>query len=292
MDHPDVAVSALLSRPDARPVLEAWLADHGTLTDAAAAAPGVRALRGRGRVHVVPAPPGPWPADTRWAVRHYQRGGALERLLGDRYLWSPSTRPVREYRAITAVDALGIPTPAAVGAATYPAGLFYRGDLVTEWVPDSRDLAAVLFGAAQLDGARAPGGPGGEATDVAREAAAVAGEEEGAAAMKAAGTLLRCLHDRGVEHPDLNLKNILIAPGAAPADPRGGGAAGRRAWIIDLDRARIRGRVSPAGRRRMLARFDRSLRKWEGRMEVRAPAAWRSAFDDGYQRGYQRTDHS
>ena len=276
-------MSALLARPEARPVLESWLATHGTLSDAAAASPGARALRGRGRVHVVPAPSGPWPADTRWVVRHYRRGGAVARLMGDRYLWSPSPRPVREYRAIGAVEALGIPTPAAVGAATYPAGPFYRGDLVTEWVPGSRDLAAVLFGAAQLDGTWASGGPGGEPVPVA-------GEAEGAAALEAAGALVRCLHDRGVEHADLNLKNILIAPGDPAADPRGAGAAGRRAWIIDLDRARVRGRVSPAGRRRMLDRFDRSLRKWEARRGVRAPAAWRSAFDDGYQRDDQRPD--
>lgn len=236
----------LLARADAREAIESWLAAHPTLAAAARAHPAATTLRGRGLVHVVPAPAGPWPAGTRWAVRHYHRGGAVARALGDRYLRGGLPRPIREYHLSTALERLGIPTPRAIAAAVYPAGAFYRGDLVTEWVPDSRDLAAILFGDARSD-------------------------LEPAAAMEAAGRLVRRLHECGVVHPDLNIRNILIVPGPAPG-----------ALVLDLDRGRIReGGLTERARRRMLERFERSLRKWEGRSGP-APTGARAAFDRGY----------
>ena len=134
----------ILARQDARSALEAWAGRFGTLADAAAAQPGARPLRGRGRVDVVPAPPGPWPAETRWVVRRYRRGGALAAALGDRYPRLGTPRPFREYGVLVALADAGIPAARPVGAAVYPSGPFYRGDLVTEWVAGSLDLA--LFG--------------------------------------------------------------------------------------------------------------------------------------------------
>lgn len=238
----------LIARPEARSALEGWLATHPTLVAAAAAHPAAETLEGRGRVHVVPAPSGQWRDGTRWVVRHYHRGGAIASVLGDRYVRTPFPRPVREYDLSRRLGDLGIPTARAVGAAVYPAGVIYRGDLVTEWVAGSRDLAAVLFGAA-------------------------ADPMDGAPAMEAAGRLVRRLHDSGVIHPDLNIKNILIAPGDE----------GPRAVAVDLDRARIRRRaLSGRARRGMVARFERSLRKWESRAGAASVPGWLEAFDRGY----------
>jgi 3-deoxy-D-manno-octulosonic acid kinase len=261
-------VIRVVAKADARAALESWVARAGRLTDAAASHAEAEALRGRGRVHVVPTPPGPWPGGARWVVRHYHRGGALGSVLRDVYVRGRVPRPIREYRLIRALEEIGIPTAPAVGAAVYGSGPFYRGDLVTEWVPASRDLAEVLFGAAQLDEVGRPG-----QGDVAGGRSRSVGGDEAGAAMEAAGGLVRLLHEHGVVHPDLNIKNILIAPGTD----------GPRALVIDLDRARIaRGGVSDRARRRMLGRFGRSLRKWEKRAGVAPRPEWLAAFDRGY----------
>lgn len=239
---------SLFARPNARPALLAWIEESGTLIDAAAEHPGAETLHGRGRVFSVPSPIGPG----KWVVRHYRRGGAMTRLLGDRYLRLGTPRPVREFLLGRALDELDIPTPAHVGVAVYPQGPWYRGDLVTERVPSSIDLAAVLF-------PQTAATPGGEQPSI-----------DPAAAMAATGRLIRLLHDRGMVHPDLHLKNIVLT-GHPP-----------RALVVDLDKARIRSRVSDRSRRRMLDRFWRSARKWEGRAESELAPGLREAFERGY----------
>lgn len=116
---------------------------------------------------------------------------------------------------------------------------------MTLYVPESRDLAEVLFERR---------------------------EEDGVPAMKAAGQLLRLLHEKGVDHPDLNLKNILISssPSIAPA------------LVLDLDRARLRSHLSARRRRRMLNRFWRSAVKWEARTATVLGRDVREAFEEGY----------
>ena len=196
-------------------------------------------------------------------MRHYHRGGAAARLLGDRYLRLGTPRPVREFRMGRALETLGIPTPRVIGAAVYPAGPFYRGDLVTAYVPDGDDLAAVLFGMEQL-----PSPEGGVSTAAVRVTTVDPG-----AAMTSAGRLVARLHTHGVLHNDLNIKNILVVP-----EP--GGAA---AYILDLDRARLRARLSTRARSRMLRRFWRSVAKWERRSGRTLEPPVREAFEDAYQ---------
>lgn len=249
-DRPHSTLTELIARPDARPRLEQWLRHWGTLDRAAAAQEGVQPLQGRGRVWRVPE--ASVPGGTGWVVRHYRRGGSVAAVLGDRYLRVGTPRPFLEHAASQALAEVGVPTPRVVGAAVYPAGLFYRGDLVTEWVPGSRDLADVLFG-----------DDPGEATT----------------AMRATGRLLRLAHDRGMVHPDLNLKNILIVQRDHDAE----------AMVLDLDRARVRRRTGgepvPVGgrsRRRMIERFWRSCRKWERKRGLELRASVRQAFRQGY----------
>ncbi len=199
-------------------------------------------------------------------VRHYRRGGAIAPVLGDRYLRLGTPRPVQEYSTGRALERRGIPTPAHLGAAVYPSGLWYRGDLVTRWVPGSRDLAAVLFPGRRVDGGTVAGG-GGEP-----EADGSVAAEAPEAAMRAAGRLFRRLHEGGVVHPDLNLKNILLAGPAGDPD----------ALVLDLDGASITSRVSDAARLRMVARFWRSARKWQKATGVTLPSSLEAAFQAGY----------
>jgi 3-deoxy-D-manno-octulosonic acid kinase len=255
----------LIARDGTRSALEAWLDEFGTLSAAAAAHPSSERLRGRGVVWVVPSPveTGDW-----WVVRHYHRGGAVAGVLDDRYLRLGRPRPFAEYRIGRALEALGVPTPRHVGAAWYPAGPFYRGDLVTVRVPDSRDLAAVLFPGRGIEAAGLESSdPGG-----AREPGPL--PVDPVMAMEAAGRLIRHLHDEGVAHPDLNVKNVLLA-GTDATDPP-------RALVIDLDRARLRQTLSEGSRRRMLERFWRSVRKWEEATGRQVEAPLREAFRSGY----------
>jgi 3-deoxy-D-manno-octulosonic acid kinase len=276
----------LLTAGAAEPALRLWLERHGTLMAAAEAHPQVEALEGRGRVAVVPDPVAPSDGGAdRWVVRHYHRGGSVARLLGDRYLRVGEPRPFRELRVLEAVRARGVPAPEPVGAAVYPAGPFYRGDLVTRWVPASVDLASLLFNPMRPSPVEGPveetaGHPVG--ADSGGGLAADPAGDTRLAAMRATGRLVRLLHDRGVAHPDLNLKNVLLV------SPAGAARAGREpeAVILDLDRTRLHdGSVPARSRQAMISRFWRSARKWERRAGRPLPASLRMAFDAAYAAG-------
>ncbi|MBI4539825.1 MAG: hypothetical protein HY704_10000 [Gemmatimonadetes bacterium] len=195
----------------------------GTLFAYAAGHPQAERLEGRGPLYSVPVEAG------AWVIRHYRRGGAVARLLADRYLRVGTLRPLREISASVELRRRWIPTPAVVAVVLYPAGPFYRADIATVRVPCARDLAEVLF--------VEPSGP----------------REERLLACRAAGDLLRRLAECGVLHGDLNAKNILLEWTAWPP----------RVHLVDLDRCRFVERVSPWQRERMLRRLRRSLRKWE-----------------------------
>ena len=255
--------SRLICRSQSRAALEEWLERGGTLFDAAAADPRGERLEGRGIVHVVPGHDG-----DRWVVRHYRRGGAVASLLGDCYLRLGRSRPVQELEAAHALRAQEIPTPKVVAAAWYPNGLFYRADLVTRFIPDSSDLAAILF---QQESSGAFTGPGSEEA-AGGKPGNVAETGFALAAVEAAGRLIRRAQDVGLRHPDLNLKNILIT----------GADDEVSAYIVDLDRARVKAPVGQFWRRRMVRRFWRSARKFERRTGRQLPASFGAAFDRGY----------
>lgn len=261
--------TGLHARPEARPALEAWLRDAGTLNEAAGSHPGAETLEGRGVVYTVPAPMGGgW-----WVVRHYRRGGTVASILGDRYLRVGTPRPVRELQVGWALEEAGVPTPRHIGCAVYASGPWYRGDLVTELVPHSRDLATILFDPE-------PGaGPGAPFSTGQAEGRARPWRVEPESAMGAAGSLVRTLHEAGVVHRDLNLKNILIAADPAGADSSPGAV---RALVLDLDRATVRSPVGERARRRMIDRFWRSARKWEERTGDVLGAGVREAFEAAY----------
>jgi 3-deoxy-D-manno-octulosonic acid kinase len=185
-------------------------------------------LVGRGPVHAIGAPaPGP-DGRQRWAVRRYRRGGRVAPVLGDRYLGLGVPRPMRELLATTEARSRGILAPAVVAGAIYPAGPFYRANLVTELIPNARTLEALIFGSG--------GTP--DASDV----------------LRAAGRLVTRLEDAAVLHADLNAANVLLV--------RGDEGSGAR--VVDLDRCR----VFPVGAAprgdRMRRRLERSLRKLAG----------------------------
>ncbi len=140
--------------------------------------------------------------DHRWVLRHYRRGGAVARLLDDRYLWTGEdrTRSFREWRLLHALHQAGLPVPAPVAARYVRSALTYRADLVTEELPTRLTLARALANA-PLEADR----------------------------WRGIGRVIGRLHAHGVRHADLNAHNLLLA---------GDGAV----YVVDFDRGRFEAR--------------------------------------------------
>ena len=226
------------ARSDAAAWASEVLGSGATLHAWAGAHPERREMAGRGRTWAVPAPgPGGVPG---WVVRRYRRGGAAARWLRDRYLALGEARPIAELRASLEASRRGIPTPAVVAGAVYPAGAFYRADLITEEIPGGVDLAEVLFGERGAPVAPLP-------------------------ALGAVDALLRLLAEGGVRHADLNAKNVVLEP--RPEGPR--------AWVVDLDRCRFTAGADPGAGVATRSRLERSLRKLAARAgRPLGPDAW------------------
>ena len=226
--------------------LEQVLGQGVALHTWAASRDDAKTLVGRGTVHAIGAPaPGP-DGRPRWAVRRYRRGGRVAPILGDRYFGLGAPRPLRELAATTEARARGIPAPAVVAGAVYPAGAFYRADLVTELIPDARTLEALIFGSG--------------------------GTPDASGVLLEAGRLVRRLEDASVHHVDLNAANVLLV--------RGDEGSGAR--VVDLDRCRVfpvEARAFGDGMRR---RLERSLRKLAGRHGRAFSAAEWDALQAGY----------
>jgi tRNA A-37 threonylcarbamoyl transferase component Bud32 len=169
--------------------------------------------------------------DRRYVIRHYTRGGLFRRLLGDRFLFG--SRPFREIMITEEIRSRGLPTARPLAALRHPAGgFFYRGDLITEEIPESQDLASFF------SSGRDPLSQGEPALrhEVASQA----------------GRTVRFMHDHGVYHGDLNLKNLLVQP-VYQSHPT--------VYVIDLDRSTIRTSLSTRARIRNLLRLNRSVEK-------------------------------
>lgn len=217
-----------LTRASAREWVETTLCGGASLYDAACKM-SRGTMEGRGLVHVVAAPTG---EDQRWAVRRYLRGGWI-RWLGGRYLRGGTPRPFQELAASVAALQRGVPTPAVVCAAVYSSGMFYRGDLITEYVSGSRNLASVLFGVSTREPHE--------------------GVSHRIASVTAAGALIRHMASAGVRHPDVNAKNILLL-----GDPEA-----PNAMLLDLDRCVISEPPATTSITPMYRRLERSFAKWE-----------------------------
>jgi len=163
----------------------------------------------------------------RVVVRHSHHGGLLAALTGDRFL-APTRAPLELRTALRLRDA-GVRTPAIAGYAIYRAGpLLRRADVATHEVPRAMDLAAALL----------------EADAAFR-----------VAALGATSVLLQTLTAAGARHPDLNLKNVLLADGGRAGDLP-------VAYVLDVDRVVFGPPDSPSIARANFDRLARSARKW------------------------------
>ena len=214
----------VVARAELAPVVAEALRE-GTLFEYAARHPRARALAGRGVVWAAPLPDGRTPI----VVRHSRHGGLLARLTGDRFVGP--TRAPGELAAALRLAAAGVPTPEIVAYATYPAGPgLRRADVATREITGGRDLAAVF--------------------------ADPPAEPERRVILAAVERLLARMLRAGARHPDLNLKNVLVAPAASPAPV---------AHVLDVDRVVFGRPHDPAVWDANLSRLRRSARKWRER---------------------------
>jgi 3-deoxy-D-manno-octulosonic acid kinase len=182
------------------------------------------------------------PGGARVVVRRYRRGGVMRWVNRTHYFGG--NRAFDELRATERARAGGVRAPVVVAAIERPGRVAgYRAWLATELVPGALDLAAWLHHSG-------------------------ADEERRLAVLGEAGRQMALMHAAGVAHPDVNLRNLLVA-----------GDLGAEVYLIDFDRAHVAAHPVSRGRReRDLRRLARSARKlWA----IITAAEW-GAFRAGY----------
>lgn len=190
----------------------------GTLYAYGASHPRARKLVGRAIAYAVPLPD-----DTLVVIRHSRHGGLLAPLTGDRFLGK--TRAPFELATALRLAQAGVRTPDVLAYAVYPAGpMLKRSDVATREITGGRDLAFVLVG----------------------HPAAAAKKR----ALAATATLLVHLSRAGARHPDLNLKNVLLASDDSDA------------FVLDVDRVVFGRAGDPSITEANLRRLARSAQKW------------------------------
>lgn len=122
---------------------------------------------------------------SEWVLRHYYRGGLMEKLSKDSYIYTglKNTRAVAELSLLELLYSEGFEVPKPIAANVERNGLYYRADIIIERVEGAKDLVAQLSKSPMSD---------------------LQWQQLGACIAK--------FHQRGVYHADLNAKNILITP--------------------------------------------------------------------------------
>ena len=117
------------------------------------------------------------------ALRHYRRGGLFGKLVEDNYWFSgwDKTRSAAEFSLLLSLKEVGVNVPQPIAARAAKSGLTYQADLLSERIPEARDLVSIL-----------------QEKPLPAEIYQRIGEE------------IRKMHDAGVNHTDLNIHNILI----------------------------------------------------------------------------------
>lgn len=211
--------ATVVARHDAVAGVEDALKETRTLHCWASTVPSAKAFQGRATAWGTTLPRG-GPAVV---VRHARHGGWFAALTGDRFLW-PGRAPW-ELEVSERLRAAGVPTPAVVAYALYPAGPgFCRCDVATARLPDGGDLPMLW----------------NDADASSRDAM-----------LTATAALVRALGLVNAHHEDLNAKNVyLVREGQ-----------GWRAYALDVDRVRFLAAGDKRAAELNLARLERSLRK-------------------------------
>lgn len=117
------------------------------------------------------------------ALRHYRRGGLFGKLVEDSYLFSSweKTRSYQEFQLLNTLIEAGVNVPRPIAARAIKNGVTYKADLLSEKIPNAKDLVSILIEKPLSE-------------DMYRKV----------------GLEIRKMHDAQVNHTDLNIHNILI----------------------------------------------------------------------------------
>ncbi|WP_072033073.1 MULTISPECIES: 3-deoxy-D-manno-octulosonic acid kinase [Plesiomonas] len=120
---------------------------------------------------------------TQGALRHYRRGGLFGKLVADSYWFAgwEKSRSYQEFMLLNHLRDAGVNVPRPIAARVQKHGLLYKADLLSEKVPNARDLVSIL-----------------QESPISNELYRKIGRE------------IRKMHDAQVNHTDLNIHNILI----------------------------------------------------------------------------------
>ena len=174
-------------------------------------------LMGRGEVIIIEG------KDGEVAIRKYRHGGLLRRLAGDLFFFG--ARPFHEVAITEEVKSAGVPTLEILAAIMERGwGGWYRGYLITRYLPTAGDLISFLD--------QVPAG------------------KRRRAVIEKAGETVRKIHQRGIYHADLHLKNFLVEE-----------KKGIKVYLIDFDKSAVFTRLAPSQRMKNLKRLDRSAEK-------------------------------
>jgi 3-deoxy-D-manno-octulosonic acid kinase len=173
-------------------------------------------------------------------VRTLMHGGMFRHITGKRFL-NPN-RTIRELKVSAYLAAHGIRTPEILAVRLIRERFFYSIDVVSVFIPGSEDMLVHLE----------------------------KGHTDDLELFKKSGSIIRAIHDLGIYHSDLHIKNLLLdKPG--------------NLWVLDLDKA-YQFALLPGFMKRMnLKRFMRSVIKWQTKGHIDLPDGWKSSFLDGYQ---------
>lgn len=152
-------------------------------------------------------------------LRHYRRGGMIGRILKDRYFGrTPNkTRAFQELSLLSIMHQKGLPVPRPIAARMIHHGLFYRADILLEKIPNSQTLED-----------------------------AMRNNSLSASGWAELGTVISQFHAEGIDHTDLNIRNIMLDKD-------------QKFWLIDFDKCSKRPPGSWAANN--MARLHRSFEK-------------------------------
>jgi hypothetical protein len=196
--------------------------------------PKARVVQGRGEYPCLPVEGG-----GRVIVRRVRHGGLWGKVMGD-VLWG-ADRPIRELINSNKCLERGVPTAEILGLRLELA----LGGFVPLFRVALPLLRAEVF-LRELTGA----------VDLVRLLDTTGGfQPQKRGIIWAVAESVKAMHEGGLYHNDLHLKNILIAQ-SSPGEPL-------RAYIIDLDKSRLYNGALPLSQRiKNLIRLDRSVEKF------------------------------
>lgn len=138
--------------------------------------------------------------DMPLVLKHYYRGGAIGKLVQDKYLFLglENTRAFKEFYLLLNLSELSLPIPMPVACKIERQGLFYRADMLTERVENAIDLVGYLTKQALPE-----------------------------SSWRQIGETIALFHQHNVFHADLNCHNILLDET-------------KKVWLIDFDQGEIK----------------------------------------------------